>query len=160
VLKEERTTLTNRILGYFAKLAVNRTSRWIVISTFFILTLLALFGTSQLIVGDKRPGTSLLYSSSPYNRAEKFITEKFATSDPYYIFVEGKHEDAFLISEVLKEMDNLQRYLEKEVKGVGRTLSLAEYIKGMNMSMLPAIEKNLEYPIMIKLLLSIFFCIP
>jgi len=146
VLKEERTTLTNRILGYFAKLAVNRTSRWIVISTFFILTLLALFGTSQLIVGDKRPGTSLLYSSSPYNRAEKFITEKFATSDPYYIFVEGKHEDAFLISEVLKEMDNLQRYLEKEVKGVGRTLSLAEYIKGMNMLMFAGDRKEFRIP--------------
>ncbi|MFH1457784.1 MAG: MMPL family transporter [Candidatus Omnitrophota bacterium] len=135
VIKEERTTLTNRILGYFAKCAVHKRSRWTVIVLFCALTFISLWGATRLEVGDKQPGTSLLYSKSPYNKAEKFISEKFATSDPYYIFVEGRHEDALYSSEVLKEMDSLQRYLEKEVKGVGRTLSLVEYVKGMNMTM-------------------------
>jgi len=146
VIREEKTTLTNRILRFFAQLAVNKTSRRIVIATFFILTFMALLGASQLEVGDKRPGTSLLFSNSPYNQAEKFISEKFATSDPYYIFVEGKHEDALLDSEVLKEMDSLQRYLEKEVKGVGRTLSLVEYVKGMNMVMFAGERKEFRIP--------------
>ena len=146
VLKEERSTLTNRILGYFAKLAINRTSRWVVIAAFFILTGVALLGMKQLEVGDKKPGTSLLYSNSPYNRAEKFISEKFATSDPYYIFVEGKHQDAFLSSAVLKEMDGLQRYLEKEVPGVGRSLSLVEYVKGMNMVMFAGNRQEFRIP--------------
>lgn len=135
VIKEERTTLTNRILSYFAKLAVNVKTRWLVIATFFILTFIALFGASRLVVGDKKPGTSLLYASSPYNQAEFFISEHFATSDPYYIFVEGKAQDALLSSVNLKEMDGLQRYLEANVKGVGRTLSLVEYVKSMNMVM-------------------------
>jgi predicted RND superfamily exporter protein len=146
VIREEKTTLTNRILGYFAKLAVNKKSRRMVIATFFILTFVAIFGASQLEVGDKRPGTSLLFSNSPYNQAEKFISEKFATADPYYIFVEGKHGDAFLSSAVLKEMDSLQRYLEKEVKGVGRTLSLVEYVKGMNMVMFAGERKEFRIP--------------
>ncbi|MCX5702880.1 MAG: MMPL family transporter [Candidatus Omnitrophica bacterium] len=146
VIREERTTLTNRILAWFAHLAVNKQSRWIVIIIFFVLTFVALFGTSQLVVGDKLPGTSLLYSSSPYNRAEKFISEKFATSDPYYIFVEGQHEDALYSSEVLKEMDSLQRYLEKEVVGVGRTLSLVEYVKGMNMTMFAGKREEFRIP--------------
>ncbi len=146
IIKEERATLTNKILGYFAGLAVERKTRWIVILTFFILTFIALFGTSQLVVGDKLPGTSLLYSNSPYNQAEKFISEKFATSDPYYIFVEGRHEDALLNVEALKEMDGLQRYLEKEVKGVGRSLSLVEYIKGMNMAMFAGNRNEFRIP--------------
>lgn len=146
VIKEERTTLTNKIMGYFARLAVNKNSRWIVISGFFILTLIALLGTTQIIVGDKKPGTSLLYSNSSYNQAEKFISEKFATSDPYYIFVEGKQEDALYSSAVLNEMDSLQRYLEKEVKGVGRTLSLVEYVKGMNMVMYAGDFKEFRIP--------------
>jgi len=146
IIKEEKATLTNKILGYFAGLAVERKTRWIVILTFFILTFIALFGTSQLVVGDKLPGTSLLYSNSPYNQAEKFISEKFATSDPYYIFVEGRHEDALLNVEALKEMDGLQRYLEREVKGVGRTLSLVEYIKGMNMVMFAGDRKEFRIP--------------
>jgi len=146
VIREEKASLTNKILGRFAKLALNKTSRWFVIATFLILTFIAIFGASQLEVGDKKPGTSLLFSNSPYNQAEKFISEKFATTDPYYIFVEGKHEDVFLSSEVLKEMDGLQRYLEKEVRGVGRTLSLVEYVKGMNMVMFSGDRKEFRIP--------------
>ncbi len=146
VLREERTTMTNRILGYFARLAVNKKSRWRVIVVFFILTFAALFGTSQLVVGDKKPGTSLLYSQSPYNRAEAFTSLNFAATDPYYIFVEGKQQDAFLSSEALKEMDSLQRYLEKEVKSTGRTLSLVEYVKGMNMAMFAGNREEFKIP--------------
>jgi predicted RND superfamily exporter protein len=135
VINEEKTTLTNKVLGYFGKLAVNKVSRRIVLSGFFVLTVIALLGASKLEVGDKKPGTSLLYSNSSFNIAERFISEKFATSDPYYILVEGKQQDAILSSQALKEMNSLQRYLEREVEGVGRTLSLVEYIKGMNMAM-------------------------
>jgi predicted RND superfamily exporter protein len=117
-----------------------------VIATFFVLTFIALFGTSQLVVGDKNPGTSLLYRRSPYNRAEKFVSEKFATTEPYYIFVEGREQDALLSSAVLKEMDGLQRYLEKEVEDVGRTLSLVEYVKSMNMIMFAGKREDFRIP--------------
>jgi len=146
VIKEERTSLTNRVLVAFANLAVKKRSRRLVIAVFFVLTLISVWGTSQLVVGDKKPGTSLLYSGSEYNRAEKFISEKFSTSDPYYVFVEGKTQDAILEPEVLKEMDSLQRYLEKGVKGVGRTLSLVEYMKGMNMAMFEGRREEFKIP--------------
>jgi hypothetical protein len=51
----------------------------------------------------------------PYNQAEHFFSEHFATSDPYYIFVEGKAQDALVSCEVLREMDDLQRHLEGSV---------------------------------------------
>jgi len=146
VIKEERASLTNRLLVYFGKIALNKKSRTVVIAVFFILTLLAIFGMSQLTVGDKKPGTSLLYANSPYNQAEKFISGKFATSDPYFIFVAGKDQDAILNNEVLKEMDSLQRYLEKEASGVGRTLSLVEYMKGMNMAMFEGRREEFRIP--------------
>jgi predicted RND superfamily exporter protein len=146
VIKEERTSLTNRVLRNFANLAVNKRSRWIVLATFCLLTLVSIWGTTQLVVGDKKPGTSLLYTSSDYNQAEKFISEKFSTSDPYYIFVEGRSQDAILEPEVLKEMDSLQRYLERETKGVGRTLSLVEYMKGMNMAMFEGKREEFKIP--------------
>ncbi|MBN1913733.1 MAG: MMPL family transporter, partial [Candidatus Omnitrophica bacterium] len=146
VIREERTSFTNRVLAYFARLAVCVRLRWTVIVIFFILTFVALFGASQLVVGDKSPGTSLLYPNSEYNRAEKFISDNFSTSDPYYIFVEGKSQDAFLNSRVLNEMDSLQRYLEKEAQGVGRSLSLVEYIKSMNMIMFSGDRKEFKIP--------------
>ena len=146
VLKEERTSLTNRVLASFANLAVKKRSRRLVITVFFVLTLISVWGTSQLVVGDKKPGTSLLYSESDYNRAEKFISANFSTSDPYYVFVEGKSQDAILEPEVLKEMDSLQRCLERGAKGVGRTLSLVEYMKGMNMAMFEGRREEFVIP--------------
>ena len=146
VIKEEKTTMTNRILARFAGLAINRRKRQIVIVSFFILTFISILGIRQLVVGDKLPGTSLLYSKDSYNQAEKFISEKFATSDPYYIFVEGKDQDVLLNGAVLKEMDGLQRYLEKEVVGVGRSLSLVEYVKAMNMVMFAGDRKEFRIP--------------
>ena len=146
VVKEERTTLTNRMLSYFATLAIHKRSRWTVITSFFVLTFIALFGMSQLQVGDKNPGSSLLFPDSPYNKAEKFVSEKFGAAEPYYIFVKGTHYDTFLRSRALKEMDSLQRYLEREVKGVGRTLSLVEYIKSMNMLMFAGDKDEFKIP--------------
>jgi energy-coupling factor transporter ATP-binding protein EcfA2 len=60
--------------------------------------------------------------------------------------VEGKGEDAFLSSQALKEMDSLQRYLEKNVRGVGGSLSLVEYIKGMNMVMFCGNRQEFRIP--------------
>ncbi|MCM8799944.1 MAG: MMPL family transporter [Candidatus Omnitrophica bacterium] len=135
VLKEETTTFTNRIMTGFAKLAIKKPLRWMVIISFLLLTFVSLFGIKNIEVGEKRSGTSLLYAKHPYNEAEDFISERFATSDPYYILVEAEKENGLVSVSALKEMDSLQRYLEKNVQGVGRTLSLVEYIKGMNLAM-------------------------
>ncbi len=146
VLREEKPTITNRVLGYFADIAVNRVSRWVVIVAFFVLTAISLVGIRQLEVGDKKAGTSLLYANSPYNKAEKFISDNFLTSDPYYIFVEGELSEALIAGSALREMDGLQRYLEKEVEGVGRTLSLVEYIKNMNRVMFAGDMREYRIP--------------
>ncbi|MCM8792763.1 MAG: MMPL family transporter, partial [Candidatus Omnitrophica bacterium] len=135
VLKEEATTFTNRIMMSFAKLAIKKSLRWLVIINFLLLTFVSLWGIKNIEVGEKRSGTSLLYAKHPYNEAEDFISKKFATSDPYYILVEAEKENGLVSVSALKEMDSLQRYLEKNVQGVGRTLSLVEYIKGMNLAM-------------------------
>jgi hypothetical protein len=157
IVREEKPTLTNKVLSYFAKLAVNKKSRWTVIVIFFILTAVSVIGMSKLEVGDKKPGTSLLYPGSPYNQAEKFISEKFATSEPYYVFVEGKTEDTLLSSAILGEMDSLQRYLEKEATGVGRSLSLVEYVKGMNMVMFAGNPREFKIPVQDKTIAEYVF---
>ena len=146
VLREERTSFTNRLLGYFAKLAINKKSRSLIIFSFLSLTLISFLLMQRIEIGEKRPGSSLLYFKSEYNQAEKFLSEKFATTDPYYILVEANQPQGLVKVEVLKEMDSLQRYLEKEVNGVGRTLSLVEYIKGMNMVMFEGRPEEFKIP--------------
>jgi hypothetical protein len=94
-----------------------------------------MFGTSQLVVGDNETGSATLYPDSPCNRADKIINDKFSGTNPYFVMVAGEGEEALINSEVLKEMESLQNYLVKNVPEAGYALSLADYIKGLNMVM-------------------------
>lgn len=135
VRREERVTLINRILSKIAYEVSNPARRSLIICCFVLLVILGIIGSTHLIIGDNQPGSASLYPQSAYNQAEKFISEKFAGSDPYYILVEGKDEDALVSTKALKSMESLQSHLQKEVKQAGRTSSLVDYIKGMNMVM-------------------------
>ena len=135
VRREEKITLINRTLSRIAHQVNNPAKRTLIISCLVLLIILGTIGTNRLIIGDNQPGSASLYPQSAYNQAEKFISEKFAGSDPYYILVEGKGEDALVNTKALKAMQSLQSYLQKQVKQTGRTLSLVDYIKGMNMVM-------------------------
>jgi predicted RND superfamily exporter protein len=94
-----------------------------------------MIGASQLVVGDNEPGSATLYQNSPCNRADKIINDKFSGTNPYFIMVAGEGEEALISSDVLKEMESLQNYLLKNVPEAGYALSLADYIKGLNMVM-------------------------
>jgi predicted RND superfamily exporter protein len=48
VIKEEKKTLTNKVMRRFAVLALHKKSRRTVIAVFFILTAISLFGVSKL----------------------------------------------------------------------------------------------------------------
>ena len=56
-------------------------------------------------------------------------------TDPYFIMVAGQGEESLINSDVLKEMESLQNYLQKNIPEAGYALSLADYIKGLNMVM-------------------------
>ena len=55
------------------------------------------------MVGDNEEGSATLYPHSPYNIAERFINKKFTGDNPYYIFVEGKKDEAMLDWRCLKK---------------------------------------------------------
>lgn len=146
IFREERFNLINKVLGKISGVSVNRSSRVVIVGIFIILTLIGLIGASRIVVGDNEPGSSSLYQNSPYNISERFISERFAGSSPYYILVEGTEEEALIDQEILKEMDSLQGYLEKKVPEVGYTISLANYIKGLNFTMFGGNPKYLRIP--------------
>jgi len=135
VEREERPNILDRILTQIALLIHTPVLRWATLGVFFLFAAVGLVGSSRLVVGDNEPGSATLYPNSPYNKAEVVINNKFMGTNPYFIMVEGKGEEALINSEVLSEMDSLQRYLQKNVPEAGYALSLADYIKGLNMVM-------------------------
>ncbi len=135
VEREERPNILDRILTQIAFLIHKPVLRWATLGVFFLFAAVSLVGSSKLVVGDNEPGSATLYPNAPYNKAEVVINNKFMGTNPYFIMVEGKEEEALINSEVLSEMDSLQRYLQKSVPEAGYALSLADYIKGLNMVM-------------------------
>jgi predicted RND superfamily exporter protein len=134
VEREERSTILDKFLTRIAFLIYKPTSRWITFAIFLLLAVIGLTGASMLVVGDNEPGSATLYPDSPYNKAERVINSKFMGTNPYFIMVEGE-EEALIDYKVLKEMESLQNYLQKHIPEAGYALSLADYIKGLNMTM-------------------------
>ena len=130
--REEQPNSVDRVLNQIAGIGKHSWVRNIVLVLFIGLTVLGIKGITQIVVGDNEEGSATLYPHSPYNVAEKFINEKFTGANPYYIFVEGKKDEAILDWRVLKEMDSLQRYLVARFPEIGSAVSLADYIKGLN----------------------------
>ena len=136
VEREEMPNILDRFLTRIASLIHTPTLRWTTFGIFLLLALIGLAGTSRLVVGDNEPGSATLYPDAPYNKAERIINNKFMMgTNPYFVLVEGKGEEALINSEVLREMESLQSYLIKHIPEAGYALSLADYIKGLNMVM-------------------------
>ena len=135
VEREERANILDRLLARIASLIHTPTLRWTTLGVFILLALIGVTGTSRLVVGDNEPGSATLYPDSPYNVAERIINNQFMGTNPYFIMVEGEGEESLINTNVLREMESLQNYLVKHIPEAGYALSLADYIKGLNMVM-------------------------
>jgi len=132
VERAERRNVVDSFLNLIAWIGKNTLWRNVVLLVFIGLTGLGIKGITQIVVGDNEEGSATLYPHSPYNIAEHFINKKFTGDNPYYIFVEGKKDEALLDWKVLKEMDSLKHYLISQIPEIGSAVSLADYIKGLN----------------------------
>ena len=132
VERAERRNVVDSFLNLIAWIGKNTLWRNLVLLVFIGLTGLGIKGITQIVVGDNEEGSATLYPHSPYNIAEHFINKKFTGDNPYYIFVEGKKDEALLDWKVLKEMDSLKHYLISQIPEIGSAVSLADYIKGLN----------------------------
>jgi len=144
--REERFNLLNRILAKISSLTINPIYRWAVVAIFLGLGIVGTVGTSRIVVGDNEPGSASLYRNSPYNIAETVISDKFAGSSPYYVLIQGERAEDLVDSEVLLEMESLANDVKANVPEVGRSLSLVDYIKGLNFAMFGGDPQYLTIP--------------
>ena len=127
----QKSSLLDRVLMRAAGWAVHR--RKTIMAVFAAAGICCAGGISMLEVGDNQPGSPALYPDSHYNRSEQLINSKFSGTDPYYILVKGKTDEAIVSAEVLREMEALQNHVLDTVPEAGRAQSLVEYIKGFNL---------------------------
>jgi len=71
---------------------------------------------------------------SPIRIADTILNEKFGGTSQYNVVFKGADADAIKEPDVLREMDSLQNRL-KGLDGVGKVVSIVDFIKRMNQSM-------------------------
>jgi hypothetical protein len=146
VAREEEPTLLNRLLALIATACQRASLRRAVLLLFCAAGCWGLWGSSKLIIGDNEEGSAILAADAPYNIAEKQINRLFSGSSSYFVFVEGSREEALIDAAALREMDALQRYLTTSQAQAGYGLSLADYIKGLNMVMFGGNPQEFKIP--------------
>ena len=144
VKREEQHRWVDNLLSKISIFSLNKKAGTTLVVSFIVVAVVSLFGIKRIVIGDNTQGSSYLYSSSPYNKAEKFINDNFGGTNSYYIFAESKN--SILKVNKLKAIDSFQSYLPKEVSQVGSSLSVVNAIKALNMFMFDGRKEYFKIP--------------
>lgn len=127
--REER--IWDRLTDSVAKWVTgpNRTHGYILVG---VLLAVLLVGMSQVTV-DNSP-KNLFAKSLPFQQDDQTLNAQLGGTNSLYLLVQGREEDALKDPTVLAAMDATQRFLEQDPQ-VGKTLSLADFVKRMNRAM-------------------------
>ena len=92
----------------------------------------ALVGMSQVVVNNSTK--SYFSSDLVFEQDDKTLNSRLGGTNTLYLLIEGANEDAIKNPKTLQAMDDLQRFLEQQ-PDVGKTVSMADFIKRMNQAM-------------------------
>lgn len=90
-------------------------------------------GGAALVRVDNSTRT-LFFKNLPFQRDDRVLNQRFGGTNSMFVLVEGDRADAIKDPRVLRAMDATQRFLEREPH-VGKTLSLADFVRRMNRAM-------------------------
>lgn len=120
------TPLLERVL-HCANAIVSTRWRYTVLVASAVLFALTGAYALNLKVGDANPGSPILWPDSRYNQDAAMINGKFQGSDRMFVVVAGKTEGALREPEVLKWMENFQKYMEAQPE-IGGSISLTDIL--------------------------------
>jgi hypothetical protein len=106
--------------------------KWLIFAVFLTVFVIALtFG--RHLRNDLNPADNF-HKRTPIRIADMILNEKFGGTSQYNVVIRGKNADDIKDPAVLMEMDKLQNEL-KGIEGVGKVVSIVDFIKRMNQSM-------------------------
>ncbi|HOJ65219.1 MAG TPA: MMPL family transporter [Spirochaetota bacterium] len=104
-----------------------------VIILFGIILLIAIFGTTRIIVGN--PMINYFKKDTEIRKADSFANKNFNGTTIITMVIKGENPGDLTDPDILIKLDNLQKYLKKKYKDIGNIISFTELIKKMNQVM-------------------------
>jgi hypothetical protein len=126
-----RSVWLNWLLTKIAIASTNTRGAWLLVGGFAVLLIFGVLGTVKMQIGGRAPGAGAFYEDSPYAKQTRAIGRKFAGAVSYNLVIEGKEPNDIQHPAVMQDMEKLQEFLNMNPR-VGDSLSLADYVKRMN----------------------------
>jgi len=130
LVKERKSGLLSRFLEKITDLVLHKPVK--VLLTSILILFLSLIGGSKIELNNSF--IEAFYKKDMIRVDDDFINHNFAGTSTMNILIEGKEIDSIKSPQILEGIDKLQRTLEKKPQ-VGKTVSLANYVKRMHMAM-------------------------
>lgn len=98
-----------------------------------IIVALGAVGTSLLQVNDN--GVAYFRPGSQVRNDDAVLAQYFGGTHMLSVIVAGPEQDSIKEPAILRSMEGLQRDIEQKFPAIGKTMSIADYVKKMNMAM-------------------------
>lgn len=127
---DQRIRFWDLITSFIAAAAINHRRRVFLGAAVFVA--LGLVGMSRVETNNSIK--TYFAPNLPFQLEDRFLNEHMGGTNTLALLIEGRNEDAIKDPKVLQAMDDIQRFLEQQPY-VGKTVSMADFIKRMNQSM-------------------------
>jgi uncharacterized protein len=131
VISRERGWYRN-LVDWCTDHILSRTGKLVTVMLWALLLAVGAFQMRGLIVGDPTVASPLVSEDSPYNVSHAHIQDKFGGVEPLIVVAEGHDRDAMKDPQVLRTMENFQRFLERD-RDIGYSFSLTDILRTVNM---------------------------
>ncbi len=127
----EKNRFWDAITGKIADLVTGPNRRYVFIVTAVLMGVAAV-GTTRVLVDS---ATKSFFSDDfDFKKDDKVLNERLGGTNTLNLLIEGKEVDAIKDPRVLKGIDATQHFAESQ-PNVGKTISIADFIKRMNQAM-------------------------
>lgn len=130
-LREREETVFDTLLNALASAVRRRSGAWVFGAAVVLLIASLAFATRVEI---NNSFAAYFPEESQVMRDLNVVNKRLGGAFVLQVMVEAREDDAFKSPQALKAMEDLQRYIDT-LPEVGRTISLADYLKKMNQAM-------------------------
>jgi predicted RND superfamily exporter protein/outer membrane lipoprotein-sorting protein len=129
--REKNTRIWDKLTGAIASWVTGPRRRW-VYGSVLLFVIIVTGGISRVTVDNSTK--SYFSPDLSIEKDDISLNEHLGGTNTLYLLVEGASDDAIKNPKTLQAMEELQRFLENQ-PNVGKTVSLADFIKRMNQAM-------------------------
>jgi predicted RND superfamily exporter protein len=129
--RESEHRVWDRITGTIADWVLGSGRRRIYVG---VAVLIVIWTVAAMRVVVDTPLRSYFFENLPFQRDDRALNDRLGGTNRLYVLIEGAEEGAIKDPRVLSAMAATQRFLEAQPH-VGKTLSLADFIRRMNRAM-------------------------